>query len=65
MRDEMDGVRVEVEEANDGLRVPANVVAFTEELIGLELGGAAIFDLDVSPARSANVFRFSAGSIAN
>lgn len=64
LREEVDGVRDETEEAKDVLRVPAMAVAFTEELIGFELGGAAAFNLDVSPALSASVFRLRSCSAA-
>jgi hypothetical protein len=61
-----DGAREdETEEEKDGLRAPASVVVLTEVLRGLELFAAGALGLDVSPARSARVFRiFEGGSEA-
>lgn len=51
--------REETDEENEVSRAtPARDVALTWALTGLELGGAGV-GLEVSPARSANVLRFS------
>lgn len=57
----VEGTREEVEDDSEGFRGPATAAALTAPLTGLELGGAAPF-VRVSPARSARVFRFGAGS---
>ena len=61
-RDEADGVLEDTEEEKEVLRyIPANVVAFSDELTCRELEYAGAL-AGVSPARSANVLRLVAGS---
>lgn len=63
LRDDVDEDLVVVEDDREGIRGgPARVVAFTAGFTSLELGGAAGFDLTVSPALSTSVFLFGAGS---
>ncbi len=62
LREDTEGVLEDTDEENEALRdTPASVVTFTDELAGRKLGGPGALD-EVSPARSARVFRLGVGS---